>query len=289
MNDWDPDLYHRFRGYRDEPFKEILARLEAGDTLAQAAERVRIVDLGCGTGENTAELARRYPGAATLGIDSSPAMIDRALKTREEVEPALRARLDFALGDIRQFNAQEEHPREYSMIFSNAALQWTTEHREIFTRCFLALAPGGRLIVQVPANDQETAQVTLSAMASEEPWREALAGVRPPSATVAAPEDYRRMLAEIGFTGIDCYYRTYHHPMGSPAEIVEWCRATVLRRYVDRLEATEREPFVEALTARLEKAYGTGGPLIFNFRRLFIWARRPPDPRADSPAKFSAN
>jgi trans-aconitate 2-methyltransferase len=277
MNDWDPDLYHRFRGYRDEPFKEILAQLEASDTLAQAAERVRIVDLGCGTGENTAELARRYPDATTFGIDSSPAMIDRARKTREEVEPALRARLDFALGDIRQFNARKEHSREYSMVVSNAALQWTTEHREIFTRCFAALAPGGRLIIQVPANDHETAQATLSAIANEEPWRAALAGVRPPSAAVAAPDVYHRMLAEIGFTGIDCYYRTYHHPMRSAAEIVEWCRATVLRRYVDRLEAAAREPFVEALTARLAQAYGTRGPLIFNFRRLFIWARRPAD------------
>jgi len=289
MNDWDPDLYHRFRSYRDEPFREILTRLEADDADTQSAECVRIVDLGCGSGENTAELARRYRGAATLGIDSSPAMIDRARKMREELEPALRARLDFALGDIRQFNAQEEHRRECSTIFSNAALQWTTEHREIFTRCFAALKPTGRLIVQMPANDHETAQVTLSAMASEEPWRAALAGVRPPSATVAVPEDYRRMLAEIGFTGIDCYYRTYHHPMGSPLEVVEWCRATVLRRYVDRLEAAAREPFVEALTARLEQAYGTRGPLIFNFRRLFIWAHRPPDSQADSPAKFSVN
>ena len=161
------------------------------------------------------------------------------------------------------------------MIFSNAALQWLSEHREIFTRCFEALAPGGRLVVQVPANDHETAQVTLDAMAHEEPWRAALAGVKPPSATVAAPEVYHRMLAEIGFDRIDCYYHTFHHPMGSPAEIVEWCRATVLRRYVDLLDVALREPFVEALTARLERAYATRGPLTFNFRRLFIWAHRP--------------
>jgi trans-aconitate 2-methyltransferase len=278
MDDWDPDLYHRFRRYRDEPFREILTRLDDG---AQAADCVRIVDLGCGTGENTAELARRYPVAATLGIDSSPAMIDRALKLREELEPALRARLDFSLGDIRRFNAEEEHARAYSMVFSNAALQWTTEHREIFARCFAALGPGGWLVVQVPANDHETAQATLSAMANEEPWRAALAGVRPPSAAVAAPEVYHRMLAGIGFGGIDCYYRTYHHQMCSPAEIVEWCRATVLRRYLDRLEAPALEPFVEALTARLVRAYRTRGPLIFAFRRLFMWARRPLEPPAN--------
>ena len=273
MADWDPDLYHRFRLYRAEPFEAILARLEP-DRIEQ-----RIVDLGCGTGENTVELARRFAGCTMLGMDSSRAMIDRALKLRDGLEPPLRERLSFVLGDIREFNERRkssgEHSREYSIIFSNAALQWLGEHRGIFTRCFEALVSGGRLVVQMPANDHETAQVTLDAMAHEEPWRAALVGVKPPSATVAAPEVYHRMLAEIGFDGIDCYYHTFHHPMGSPAEIVEWCRATVLRRYVDLLDPAARDPFVEALTARLERAYGTRGPLTFNFRRLFIWARRP--------------
>jgi trans-aconitate 2-methyltransferase len=273
MGDWDPDLYHRFRRFRAEPFEAIMARLESRGAEERIVER--IVDLGCGTGENTVELARHFAGGVTVGMDSSPAMIDRALKLREGLEPALRERLSFVLGDIREFNVQSEYSREYSIIFSNAALQWLTEHREIFTRCFQALVPRGRLVVQVPANDHETAQVTLDAMAHEEPWRARLDGVKPPSATVAAPEVYHRMLGEIGFTEIDCDYHTFHHPMGSPAEIVEWCRATVLRRYVDLLDADERAPFIEALTARLERAYGTRGPLIFNFRRLFIWARRP--------------
>lgn len=268
MRDWDPELYNKFRSYRAEPFEAIMARLEPGG----AAER--IVDLGCGTGEHTVEIARRFAaGGFTVGIDSSPAMIDRALKLHEGLEPALRERLSFVLGDIREFNAR----REYSMIFSNAALQWLSEHRGVFSRCFEALLPGGRLVVQMPANDHETAQVTLDAMAHEEPWRVALAGVKPPSSTVGAPEAYTRMLGEIGFDGIDCYYHMFHHPMDSPAEIVEWCRATVLRRYLDLLDAAAREPFVEALTARLERAYGTRGPLSFNFRRLFIWARRPPN------------
>ena len=279
MRDWDPDLYHKFRSYRDEPFQAILARLAPVGAGQRIVDRIadRIVDLGCGTGENTAELARRFAGAATVGIDSSPAMIDRALKLREGLEPALRDRLSFIIGDIREFNAQPESFGQYSMIFSNAALQWLTEHREVFTRCFQALAPGGRLVVQMPANDQETAQVTLNAMAHEEPWRARLEGVHSPSSTVAAPEVYHRMLGEIGFAGVDCHYDMFHHPMASPTEIVEWCRATVLRRYLDLLDADARAPFVAALTARLESAYGTRGPLIFNFRRLFIWAHRSAD------------
>ena len=269
MSDWDPDLYHKFRRYRAEPFEAIMTRLEPG----RADER--ILDLGCGTGENTVELARHFAGGKAVGIDSSRAMIERALNLRQGLDQAVRERLNFVLGDIREFDAGCEPSQKYSMVFSNAALQWLVEHREIFTRCFHALIPGGRLVVQMPANDHETAQLTIDAMAHEEPWRGRLDGVKPPSATVASPQDYRQMLGEIGFTGVDCYYLTFHHPMGSPAEIVEWCRATVLRRYLALLDADDRSPFVEALTTRLERAYGTRGPLVFNFRRLFIWARRP--------------
>ncbi len=263
MEDWDPELYNRFRRYRAEPFEAILERLR----LERAQ---RIIDLGCGGGENTVELARRSADGIVLGVDSSPAMIERALKLREQVEPELRGRLHFARGDIRAL-ADE---RKYSLAFSNAAIQWVEDHREVFARCLRALVRGGRLVVQMPANDHETAQAAISAMAREEPWRARLAGIAPPSRTVAAPEQYAAMLAELGFVDVDCYYHTFRHPMGSPAEVVEWSRATALRPWLDALEPPARAPFVVALSARLAREYGTRGPLTFNFRRLFIWARR---------------
>lgn len=266
MADWDPELYNRFRSYRAEPFEAILKRLEL-----ERAER--IIDLGCGSGENTAELARRAAGSSVLGMDSSPAMIERALKLRAGLEPELRGRLHFERGDIRALGDE----RKYSLVFSNAAIQWVDDHRDVFARCWRALAPGGRLSVQMPANDHETAQATISAMAREEPWRARLAGIAPPSRTVAAPGKYAAMLGEFGFVDVDCYYHTFRHPMGSPAEIVEWSRATALRPWLDALEDEARAPFTAALTTRLEREYGTRGPLTFNFRRLFIWARRPDD------------
>ena len=266
MADWDPDLYHKFRRYRAEPFEAILARLTPfrGDH--------RIVDLGCGTGENTVELARRLRiNGLVLGIDSSPAMVERAISLRRSLEPELRGRLRFELGDICQFAAR----REYSLVFSNAVFQWLDDHADIFARCFEALVPGGKLIVQMPANDHETAQLTLDALAHQAPWSAVLEGVRPPSSGVASPETYGRMLNAIGFERIDCYYQSFLHPMDSPAEIAQWCRATVLRRYLDRLAPDQRATFVAAFTKQLEAAYGTIGPVVFRFRRLFVWAGRP--------------
>lgn len=264
MEDWDPELYNRFRRYRAEPVDLIFARVEV-------ARDARIIDLGCGTGENTAELALRAPAGFALGIDASPAMIARAERMREGLTEDLRARLRFDLQDMREFAADGL----YDLVFSNAAIQWLTDHRRVFARCFAALAPGGRLAVQMPANDHEMAQATMRQLAGEPSWRPLIGDVESVSRTGGAPEAYRAMLAALGFAGVDCHYHTFHHPMSGAAEVVEWSRATALRPFLDRLDKDGASRFVTELTERLKRSYGPARPLVFHFRRLFIFARRP--------------
>jgi trans-aconitate 2-methyltransferase len=264
MSDWDPDLYNRFSKYRGEPVTMMLARLQLGP-------RERIADLGCGTGEHTVELARRSTGGFVVGIDSSPAMIERAVKLQATLDPAIQQRLQFQLADFRNFTAD----RDYTVIFSNAALQWASNHRDILTAVFRALRDNGRLAIQIPANENETAQATMHRLATEPPWNVTLSEVRTPSdENVLSAADYTELLAEIGFGDVDCYYHTFRHPMVNAGEVVEFCRSTSLRRFIDRLPPAEHAAFITELTRRLEAAYGTRGPLTFNFRRLFLWGKR---------------
>jgi trans-aconitate 2-methyltransferase len=264
MADWDPELYRRFARYRAEPFERILARLPL--RLDD-----RIIDFGCGTGENTIELAWRAERGRVTGIDSSPAMIAKARELQESTAPALRARLEFVEGDFETFGAD----RAYSLMFSNAALQWSRDHRRVLARWFRILVSGGRMVVQMPSNHQETAQVTLGALAAEPQWRDQIGALRTPSHVVGDPDEYCAMLAAIGFIDIDCYHETFHHPMESPAAIVEFCRATAMRPFLDRIRGERHAEFIAEFRLRLEQAYGTRGPLTFNFRRLFLWGRRP--------------
>ena len=262
--DWDPELYGRFRRYRAEPVEAILERLELSG-------RERIVDLGCGSGENTIELARRSANGSALGIDSSPAMIHRANRLRATLAPPLAARLRFVVGELPGSIANDN----YTLVFSNATIHWLGDHRGVFRRCFQALAQGGKLVVQMPANDEEAAKLAMRRLASEAPWSEKLRGVGDELPPVPPPEHYAAMLSELGFADVDCYYQTFAHPMNSPAEVVEWYSSTGLRPYLKALTEAERPGFLAALTARLKSAYGTDGKLTFHFRRLFIWARRP--------------
>jgi trans-aconitate 2-methyltransferase len=263
MGDWQPDLYNRFRRYRAEPVEHILARLPLAD-----AER--IVDLGCGSGENTLELARRSPAADTLGIDGSAAMIEAANKLLAGAAEDLRRRVRFELGEVARFHAA----RAYSVIFSNATFHWIPDQRALFAACFDSLRPRGRIVVQMPANNAETGKAELTLMAREKPWVDLLGGLET-AFDEPAPEHYAAMLREIGYDAIDCYHHTFRHPMDRSADVVQWYRSTGLRPFMARIPEARHQEFLDAYRRRLERAYGTAGPMIFTFRRLFIWARRP--------------
>lgn len=263
MADWDPELYNRFRRYRGEPVAHILLRLRLTD-----AEK--IIDLGCGSGENTLELARRSPRASALGVDGSPAMIEAARKMLNSQPAELRNRVTFALLDVAGFHAD----RDFTLIFSNATFQWIPDHRALFAACFKALQPNGKIVVQMPANETETAKVEIGRLAREAPWNSMLGG-RDRAFHEQPPEFYAAMLAELGYDRVDCYHVTFHHPMYRPADVVQWYRSTGLRPFLEALPKERHDEFLAQVTERLNAAYGTSGPITFDFKRLFIWGRRP--------------
>src|SRR3972149_2610153 len=68
---WDPERYEQFERERYAPFDDLSG-------LVEVREGLRVIDLGCGTGELTRRLADALPESAVLGIDSSPEMLARA-------------------------------------------------------------------------------------------------------------------------------------------------------------------------------------------------------------------
>ena len=86
---WDVDQYERFKNERAQPFRDLAALIEPRPNM-------RIVDLGCGTGELTRELHEQLAASETLGIDSSESMLEKASPS---------GTLHFQLGDIKSFTA----------------------------------------------------------------------------------------------------------------------------------------------------------------------------------------
>ncbi|BCJ27279.1 methyltransferase domain-containing protein [Actinocatenispora sera] len=263
MTSWDPDQYLRFADERARPFGDLLDRVPVRDPAD-------VVDLGCGPGTMTATLARRYPAARVLGIDSSAEMIAAA-------HPLGTERLRFRREDIAQWQ-----PEPVDLIVSNAALQWVPRHTELFGRWVAAVRPGGALAFQVPAGGGGAVRQTIRAVVERPAWRDRLAAVaeRPGPRTaspVRHPESYLDELARMGCT-VDAWETTYYHVLHGEDPVLEWFRGTGLRPYLDALadDPAARAAFEHEVAVALRDAfppqdYGT----VLPFPRIFVVAQRP--------------
>lgn len=259
MADWNPALYRRFEDERTRPADELLARVP----LAQATH---VVDLGCGPGNSTELLVRRFPQAQVTGIDTSEAMLASA---RERLPGTA-----FERGDIATW-VPAVAP---DLIYANAALQWVAGHETLVPRLFSLLAPGGVLAIQMPDNRQEPSHRLMRAVAGEAPWREPIGdadAVRTELATIAG---YYDMLARDA-ASVDVWHTVYQHVMPSAGSIVDWLRSTGLRPFLDALpDDALRAGFLAEYERRIAEAYPerSDGRRLLAFPRMFIVAQRRP-------------
>jgi trans-aconitate methyltransferase len=127
MNEWNPALYDQKHSFVFEYGHDLLA-------LLQPQSDELILDLGCGTGHLTNEIAQT--GARVIGLDNSPSM----LTTARENYP----QLEFRLADAAEFST----PEQFDAVFSNAVLHWVTRAEEAVTCIARALKPQGRFVAE---------------------------------------------------------------------------------------------------------------------------------------------
>jgi trans-aconitate 2-methyltransferase len=255
---WDPRQYQRFSEERRLPFFDLLAQVTP-------VPGGRVVDMGCGTGELTLELHRHTGAAETVGIDSSPAMLAEA---RGVTAPGLR----FEAGDLGEFRGSG-----LDVVFANASLQWVPDHQRLLARLAEALAPGGQLAFQVPANYDHPSHTLAAEIARQAPFVDALGGDPPEDHTISvlAPEAYATLLDDLGFADQQVRLQVYGHHLESTDEVVEWVKGTLLTPYRKRLDNQLYQDFVEGLRARLRAEVGDRRPYFYAFKRILGWARRP--------------
>lgn len=250
---WDPDRYLRFKAERFAPFDDLIGLVERRPAMS-------VVDLGCGTGELTRRLADSLDGADVVGVDSSPEMLERS----REFE---RGGVRFELADLMDFGG------EYDLVVSNAAIHWVGDQAAAVGRLYTLVAPGGQLVVQVPANHHHPSHVLAAEVAKERPFAAALSGWTP-GRPVLRSEEYATALWDLGATGVVAFERVYLHELEDSAAMVEWMRGTGLRAYLERLPEDLHDAFVAEYSARLAGSFPTT-PVLFTFNRRFFGARRP--------------
>src|SRR5450830_1151229 len=187
---WDASQYLRFGDERLRPAIDLLAHVP---TLAPA----RVLDLGCGAGNLTAILKRRWPDADVLGVDGSDSMLETARATAPDCH--------FLRVDIADWTPADG----LDLIYTNATLQWLDGHEQLFPRLLSCLRPGGCLAVQMPVMHDAPLRLAQTQLARSPAYADVL-GTVSERRSVLTPQGYYDLLRPLANT-LDIWETSYLH------------------------------------------------------------------------------
>jgi trans-aconitate methyltransferase len=215
--------------------RELIAKLNLrGDE--------HILDVGCGDGKVTAEIAKAVPRGTATGVDASAEMIAFAKKTfpKDKIP-----NLEFHVMDAREIHFM----RQFDFIFSNAALHWVDDHQKFLQGAASVLKSGGRLVVS--CGGKGNAHDVFVAMRPEirlKHWREFFRPMPEPY-FFYAPEDYKKWLPKAGFKTVKVQLAEKDATYPGADGFATWLRTTWIP-YAQRVPENLREEFIAAVTER---------------------------------------
>ena len=255
--DFDGDKYKAASKHQKEWGSAIIVELPL-------AGNERILDLGCGDGALTAQLARRVPAGSLIGIDASAGMIETAKKLTQD-------NLDFRLMDINHLNV-ENH---FDLVFSNATLQWIKDHNRLLRSVRESLKPGGmiRFNFAGDGNCSNLLAVVQEAMRHDDharyfenfqwPWY------------MPAVCEYRELVVRCGFRQVKVWGENADRYFGSAEEMIRWIDQPSLVPFLKYVADDDRQRFrdtvVEKMMRRTQQA---DGRCFETFRRINVFARK---------------
>ena len=262
MTIWDPGQYLKFKAERTRPSIDLLNRIEIKSPR-------RILDVGCGPGNSTAELHKRWPASKILGIDKSKEMIARA--TADYPKQACSQTSPDPDWMVCDFERDMSGLGKFDIIFSNAALHWAPNHEKLFPRLMKQLESKGAFAVQVPDNSDSLLHTAMNKVQTSAKWQGFFADIPPKQ--YGRANVYYDILAPRS-TRLDIWSTVYYHVVDSHQDIIEWIRGTQMRPLLGRLDEAQGTEFMADVLAEICLAYKpqTDGKILMPFKRLFFVA-----------------
>jgi trans-aconitate 2-methyltransferase len=253
--EFDGDEYSKTSAHQKEWGTRLIAELDLrGDE--------GVLDLGCGDGALTAQLAERVPNGAVLGIDASKGMIESTWKH-------LRSNLTFELMDINELSFENE----FDVVFSNAALHWIKDHRRLLENVHHALKAGGFLRFNFAAdgNCSHLYTVVREAMALPEyaayfenfdwPWY------------MPDLEEYEALLDQSSFTQREVWGENADRCFRNQEAMIGWVDQPSLVPFLKRINGRDKKRFRDEVVGRMVQAtLRADGRCFETFRRINVFA-----------------
>lgn len=257
--DWNAKAYQQFSRLRQRPVTELLDRVNLRNPK-------HIYDLGCGTGIATQLLAKRWPRAQLLGVDSSAQMLEEA---RCLPIKALWQQCDL-------LDWQPEKPAD--LLLAAAVLHFIDGHQTLLPKLLGQLNTGGCLAAHMPDwRDALWYRLMLDTLEGGGPGGTPLGTLELRQRMAARPllalEDYYRLLAPLT-TSLDIWETEQLQVVDGKSPVYDWVKVSALRPVMQALDSAEQARFIYHYLMRVHKHYPqeANGHTLFAFKRIFIVA-----------------
>lgn len=267
--EWSAHDYSRQSSLQEAMAGQVLALLElAGDE--------QVLDVGCGDGKITAQIARRVPRGSVVGIDPSRDMVAFATRC---FTPSAASNLRFEIGAA----ASLPRGQSFDLVVSFNALHWAPDQAEALRAIALALRPGGRAVLRlVPRGARTSLEDVIEEVRDEREWSDAFRDFRRPY-THPAPDEYRALCKSAGLRVDAVRVRDESWDFGTRASFAAFCRATLVA-WTSRLGEERRDAFIAAVLDRYRSVAAAfpDEANMFRFYQMDVSVTRPRDSGTDA-------
>jgi trans-aconitate methyltransferase len=270
LHTWNPSDYARHSASQESWARDCMARL-----ALRGNERV--LDIGCGDGRVSADLAALVPHGGVLAVDASREMIAHA-RARHLGDGAGRrdgranaGHLDFAVADAVHL----PYTAQFDLVVSFNCLHWVHDQPAVLAGVARALVPGGRMFLHFGGQGNVAGMLAVVREVSERPaWRAAFTNFAFPWC-FPEPTSYHRLVEEAGLVPERVELLCAQMSHAGAAALAGWLRTTWLP-YLHRLPEKRRGTFVdEVVDAYLAvRASDEQGRIWVDAVRLEAEARR---------------
>jgi trans-aconitate 2-methyltransferase len=244
MTEWDAQAYSERNA-----LQKWLADSHLGQLRLEGSER--ILDIGCGDGKITAEIARRLGSGSVLGIDPSTHMIDFA---KAHFAGPEYPNLAFAVGDA----AALPFRGEFDLVVSFNALHWVRDQNAALRGIREALEPTGRTFLEfVPRGPRKPLEDVIEETCGAARWAPCFMGHEPPYVHLT-PEEYRRLASDAGLRVERLNRKLKAWDFGSRQGFVDWAKVTFVA-WTKTIPEARRLAFIDDVLDRYGRIDGRKG------------------------------